>query len=81
MRRISSRAVPDGRSALARRCHSTMAGSNPPIAAAERGCLLDEAEEDRGAGGKVRCDDRGRAGGSEGPVDRAPGSRPSRSSR
>ena len=33
IRRASARAVPDGRSALPRRCHSTIDGSNPPAAA------------------------------------------------
>ena len=49
--------LPDGRAAFARRCHSTIAGWNPPIAG-ERRSLFDEPEEDRGAGGEVGSHDR-----------------------
>ena len=79
IRRASARAVPDGRSALPRRCHSTIDGSNAPARGVPAGRGLRQPQEQRGAERQVRRDDRGGTVLEEAAADRGRCRRPSRS--
>ena len=80
IRRAIARAVPDGRSALPRRCHSTIDGSKAPAGAYQRRGGLREPQEQRRPEREVRRDD-GRGAARRGAArGRAPRRRPSPSS-